>query len=253
MKAVILFFACLVFSGCISHANSVADADKSIQPTPTIENSNANNASRYAYTTYQYDKSLLDKLNAENERFRQAPDEFKSVDFKNFNYVFGRLKDGEFEHSEFKNPPYFDEQYYLEDVFYVDLMGNAKKEAVVLIYRISCGGSCDGGADNVYFYSSHNGKPQLIDILETGSNSGGCSLKSLIIKDKKINVEQFGRCLKDSKFDSESTNVCKFCTKDETQSVYSIDKNGLKHQSANVGETEVVNVMDSPAFISINE
>ncbi len=253
MKAIALFFAFLILSGCISHANSVSDVNEPVQPTPIIQNSNANNTSQYHYATYQYDKLLLEKLNAENEQFRKVPDEFKSVDFENFKYDFGLMKEGEFENDHSGKNPAGGEQYYLEDVFYVDLTGDAKKEAVVLIYRISCGGSCDGGADNVYFYSTRNGKPELIDLLETGSNSSGCSLKTLTIKDKKINVEQFGKCLKNTKYDSEQPNVCKFCTKDETRSVYSIDKNGLKRQSVDIVETETLNVMDSPAFISINE
>jgi hypothetical protein len=72
----------------------------------------------------------------------------------------------------------------------------------------------------------------LIDILETGSNESGCSLKSFTVKGKKINVDQFGRCVKDSTFNLKYSMTCKFCVKDETRSVYSIDKNGLKRESA---------------------
>lgn len=253
MKAIILFFASLILSGCISQVNTATDADKYIQPTPTVENSNSIISGQYSYSDYKYDKSLLDKLNTENERFRQKPNEFKSADFENFAYNFGRLKDGELERNQTKNRLDGSEQYYFKDVFYIDLIGDAKKEAVVFIVRVSCGGSCDGGAYYVYFYSSDNGKPQLIDTLKTGSYAYGCSLKSFTIKDKKIIVEQFGRCLKDMVNQPNGLYACKFCVKDEVHSVFSINKNELKRESANIFETKPVIVKNTPAFISINE
>jgi hypothetical protein len=100
---------------------------------------------------------LLDKLNAENERFRQVPDEFKSVDFNNFEYDFGRLKDGEFEKEHSGKYARGGSRFSFDDVFYIDLIGDSKKEAVVFLYRVGCGGSCDGGSNIIYFYSSRNG------------------------------------------------------------------------------------------------
>ena len=253
MKAVILIFAFLIASGCISHANSVSDVNQSVDPTPTNENVNLINIGQNTYSDYKYDKDLLEKLNAGNERFKQTPDEFKSVDFKNFKYNFGRLKEGEFEKEYSKKYAAGGEQYSFKDAFYTDLTGDSKKEAIVFIVRVSCGGSCDGGAYTIYFYSSDYGKPQLIGEIKTGSIAYGCSLKSFTVKDKKIYVEQFGRCVNDSAKDTDTIYACKFCVKDEVHSVYSIDKNQLKRESADIFETKPVKVMNTPAFISINE
>ncbi len=253
MKLLFLILAFLISAGCVSQASSVNEVSKFTQPTPTIGNLNANTKGQYSYSDYKYDQSLLGKLSAENEKFRQVPDEFKSVYFENFKYDFGRLKNGELEKSQSNNPLDGSENFRLTDYFYVDLIGDSKKEAVVFTYRVTCGASCDGGADYVYFYSSRKGKPQLIDTLKTGSNSGGCSLKTFAIKNKKIIIEQFGRCVKDAAIDENKDYFCKFCVKDETHTIYSISKKGLKRESADIFETETINVMNSPAFISINE
>lgn len=253
MKAFVLFFLFLISIGCVSKASSINEATETAQPTPTIEVSNADNKPQFPYPDYQYDKTLLEKLNVENERFRQTPDEFKSVDFKNFKYDFGRLKDGEFEKYTNNNRIDGTERYFFKDVFYVDLTGDSKKEAVVFNVRVICGGSCDGGADWVYFYSSNNGKPQLIDTLKTGSTAYSCSIKTFTVRDKKINVEQFGRCADNSSRDATFRYVCKFCIKDETHSVYSLDKTELKRLSSEIIETQGVKIMNAPAFVSIND
>lgn len=253
MRFSILVFTLLIFSGCVSQATSVSENSKTAQPAPTIENTNAAANNRDLYTNYQYDSALIDKLNAENERFRSVPDEFKSVNFKNFKYDFGRLKNGELERNQTDNRIDGVFIYSFEDAFFIDLIGDNKKEAVVLIYRVGCGASCDGGADFVYFFSSNNEKARMIDILETGSNSGGCSLKSLTIKNKKLYVEQFGRCGEYSTFESRVPYVCKFCVKDETHSVYFIANKKLIRDSIEIIETGIINVMNSPAIISIIE
>lgn len=253
MKFYILILTLLFFSGCASQAKSVSEVGKTAQPTPQTGNSNSNANSFPSYADYQYDKDLLDKLNAENERFRQIPAEFESVDFKNFKCDFGRLKKGKFEKEYSKKYAQGGESYTFDDVFYIDLIGDEKKEAVVFLYTVSCGGSCDGGANLIYFYSSNNGKAKLIDAFETGSNSGGCSLKSFTIKDKKIYVEQFGRCDKNSNYEEGATFVCKFCTKDETHSIYSFTNNKLKRDSIEIIETKIINIMNSPAFVGIND
>ena len=122
----------------MSHATSVSEVSKTAQPTPTIENSNSNSNSYPSYTDYQYDQTLLDKSNAGNERFRQIPDEFRAVDFKNFKYDFGRLKNGELDSNQTKDRLDGSFMFTLNDVFYVDLIGDEKKEAVVFLYRVSC-------------------------------------------------------------------------------------------------------------------
>jgi len=61
----------------------------------------------------------------------------------------------------------------------------------------------------------------LIDFIELGSRSSGCNLKSLIIKERKIHIEQFGKCSKNTKYEEYRLYSCKFCVEDLTCSVYS--------------------------------
>lgn len=253
MKILFLIFTFLILSGCVSEATSVSEVNKTAQPTPTVENANSNSNNQYSYTDYKVEQSLLDKLNEENEKFRQVPDEFKSVDFKNFKYDFGRLKDGELERNQTNDRLDGIFIYHFNDAFFVDLTNDEKKEAVVYLLRFGCGASCDGGAVHIYFFSSNDGEIRLIDTFESGSKSGGCSLKSITIRDKKIYLEQFGRCEKEQTYDKDNEYVCKFCAKDETHSTYSIVKSKLVRESIGTTETKSVNVLNSPTLISVND
>jgi hypothetical protein len=252
MKFIIFFFTFLFLGGCVSYADSVSENSKTTQPSPTIESLSTNSNTQDSYTTYQINSALLDKLTGENERFKIVPTEFETVDFKNFKYDFGRLKDGKYEVREPNNPLAGSLGYTFNNVFYVDLIGDNNMEAIVFLYQVGCGASCNGGADVVYFYSSNNGNAKLLDIFETGPKSGGCSLKSFTLKDKKIYIEQFGNCLKNSTYDEREIFPCKFCTKDETHSVYSFSNSKLRRESSNVIETRMLDVMNSPAYISID-
>jgi len=121
-----------------------------------------------------------------------------------------------------------------------------------MLYAVSCGGSCDGGRAIIHFYSSKEGKPKLIDWIETGSRSGSCSLKSFTIKNKKIFIEQFGRCSKDSRFEEDRLYSCKFCVEDLTRSVYSIKNAELVRESSEEIDTPETDVMNYLAEININ-
>jgi hypothetical protein len=76
--------------------------------------------------------------------------------------------------------------------------GDGKKDAVVRLHRVSCGGSCDGGSHLFYVYSARRNRPNLYWRIETGSLGYGCGLKSLDIKGRKVTLELFNQCRRKS-------------------------------------------------------
>ena len=125
--------------------------------------------------------------------------EFEGIDFKNFSYPVSlrkqpvRLEDGEYEYHQ-------DESlggsgwFTFKGVDYADVTGDGRKEAVVRISSVQCGGSCDGGSHLIYFYSMRAKKPALLWRVETGSFGYGCGLKSLAVCEGAVAVEVFNDC-----------------------------------------------------------
>jgi hypothetical protein len=141
-------------------------------------------------------------LRASRSELKAVPDKFKRVDFKNFSYPykfsFGKkwklvLKNGESEY-DFENDRGW---FNLSDVYFIDLTNDRVPEALVMIWHVSCGASCDGGAALFYVYSFDNHKLQSLWQYETGSLAYGCGLKSFTAKGAKIVLELFGRCAND--------------------------------------------------------
>jgi hypothetical protein len=134
-------------------------------------------------------------ISTEQETRNGVPSEWKGVDFKNFSYPTSlrwrvRLKDGAFEKSEGIGG----NRVEFQDVYYVDLTRDGKREAVVQLHWVACGGSCDGGSHLFYFYSIKKSRPTLISRIETGSLAYGCGLKSLNINKQSIELEVFWKC-----------------------------------------------------------
>jgi hypothetical protein len=135
-----------------------------------------------------------------NERFRLVPDDFKHVDFRNRSYgsyKFSRnqisnltLKDGEGDIYKDDHRGWFS----LKDVYYRDVTGDGRKEAIVMLWHVECGGSCDGGAALFYVYTMREGKLKKVWQYETGSNAYGCGLKSLTVQGTWLLFELFGHC-----------------------------------------------------------
>lgn len=230
--------------------NCVSPIESSLPPTSNVND--ANIRQQIQYEANKIDNTKREKLDVQNEKFRQVPDEFKNVDFKNFKYPIAQLKNGEYEEIDEKHNG--GTTYYFDDVFYSDLNNDGASEAIIMLYAVSCGGSCDGGRSIIYFYSARNGQPKLIDTLEMGSRSSGCSLKSFAVKDKKIFVEQFGNCKEKSTFNKDELPSCKFCVKNLTRSVYHFEKNyKLVRDTVEEIETPETNVMNYSAEISIDD
>lgn len=254
MKILTLLIAFIFFTSCSNQIAADKLSDEVLRPTPTINNSNSANPNSFPKTIDEsetVDKKRLEELATQNEKFAETPEEFKNVDWENFKFGKIRLKNGEFEELDKEHAG--STTYSLLSVYYVDLAGDSKKESVVSLGELSCGGSCGGWSETIYFYSSLNGKPKLLDKIITGCRSCGCSIKSFKVQDKKIILEQFGNCIEKTDPDYKNSS-CKFCIKDLTNSTYSFNNNSeLVRESINVTETQVFNVMNYISEVSINE
>lgn len=255
MKVILIFLALFIFSGCTVDTSASKDERLPTSPTPPQDNSNDVNLNAIRQPFYEgekIDKVRRSELEANNEKFKVVPDEFKNVDFRNFKYPIARLKNGEHDSRNPKNPLAGGQSITFDDVYYLDIDGDGKKEAIVFLYIVGCGASCDGGASQIYFYSSKNGETKLLDSIEFGSRADGCSLKSFRIANKKIYIEQFGRCVK-SNYEEDRNYTCKFCVKDLTKTVYFFKNSQLAKESSEIVDTPETNVMNYSSEISISK
>ena len=131
------------------------------------------------------------------------PAEFRDVDFKNFSYPIsdGRtieLKNG---HWEFYGDAALGNVWFdLKSVDYADVDGDGKKEAVVQLVQVSCGGSCDGGAMLFYFFRETSSRVTLLTTIATGSlGYQECGLKSFLLNGKTLILETFQACRLDGR------------------------------------------------------
>lgn len=161
-----------------------------------------------------------------NERFRAVPLDFTWIDFANWSYgpyKFGAKKFtltlADREH-EIPFPGGGAERFYLRDVFYTDITGDANAEAVVILSHVTCGGSCDGSSVLLFVYEYRKGSIRKIWEYETGSMAYGCGLKSLTISEKQVVVEMFGQCWKPA---SSFEGSGKFLVRDLTRAVFNFN------------------------------
>ena len=194
-------------------------------------------------------------MEAQNEKFKLVPEEFKHIDFRNYSYPYefgqGRkrniaLKNGEYEYEVEDDRGWFD----LSNVYYVDLTGDTKPEAIVILWHVSCGVSCDGGAALFYIYTARQDRLKTLWQYETGSLAYGCGLKSFSVRNREITMELFGRCFDEIEA---SLRLGKFQVKDTTRFTFKF--NGRKFIDEKKGyisalERDVVNYKPE---ISINE
>lgn len=138
-------------------------------------------------------------FNDPNDSFRVVPENFKHIDFKNRSYgVYtssGTVLDLTL-HDRYHRVADSSGWFRWEDVFYKDVTGDGRAEAIVRLTHVKCAaaGSCDGGADLFYIYEMRNGNLATLWQYETGSRAYGCSLKSLTVADKQLALELFGWC-----------------------------------------------------------
>ena len=130
------------------------------------------------------------------EKLRVVPKDFSEVDFNNFSYGDYASSDGKPVNLTLNDGKMWDAAgwFNLQAVYYKDLTGDGRPEAIVRLLRLRCHGSCDGGADWFYVFTTRNGKLKNIWQYATGSYAYGCGLKSFALADKQIVMELFGSC-----------------------------------------------------------
>ena len=156
------------------------------------------------------------------EKFRGVPADFSDVDFKNFSYGDYANSDGRPIRLTLNEGKMWDAEgwFNLQDVYYKDITGDGRSEAIVRLLRLRCHGSCDGGADWFYIFTRRNGKLKNIWRYETGSYAYGCGLKSITFQDKEITMQLFGRCSTQAMV---SPGPAKFLVEDLTFSIFEFD------------------------------
>ncbi len=161
-----------------------------------------------------------------------VPAAFKRIDFKNFTYPTipakksVRLKDGKFEVRSGIGGYLFE----LSTVNYADLTGDGVEEAIVDLFQLSCGGSCDGGSHLLFFFDSHSGRATLRSRIDTGSLAYGCGFKALRINRRILTLETFWKCHRKGiavVADSDAEEVGKYAAKSFTRFVFAFRKGKL--------------------------
>src|SRR5882762_714287 len=182
-RPLILILALLVATNCSSHRVSQTNSAVVSQNAATPQVKAPSLASGHS------------EISGGSHTKKDIPAAFTAIDFKNHSYP-GRqrigLSNGSDEHA-FQNSGggvTFD----FKDVYYVDLTGDGKEEAIVRLSRVECGGSCDGGSDLFYFLSAKNNKLIFLSRIETGSIGYGCGLKSFVLHERTLVLEAFRKC-----------------------------------------------------------
>ena len=151
-----------------------------------------------------------------------ATEEFHGIDFTNRSYPYrfswGKtinvpLKNGRYEYNISNDRGWFD----LAHVYVTDVTGDKRPEAIVMLWHVGCGASCDGGSALFYIYSYRDGRLKQMWQYETGSLAYGCGLKSFAAKGTTLIVEQFGRCTRRNRNLNETSHTAKFEVKGVTR------------------------------------
>lgn len=249
MIILIPIIALLALSAC--HASTSKSDGASAQPTPPVNSSTTNNSP----TTPNAVSRGQSEMEARNESFKAAPEDFKQIDLKNYSYpykfTYGRriniaLKNGEYKYELAGDRGWFS----LSDVYYVDVTNDGNPEAIVMLSHVSCGASCDGGAGLFYIYTAHQNKLKSIWQYETGSLGYGCGLKSFTVNNRKITMELFGRCFDEIE---ESLGLGKFLVKDATRLTFRFNGRKFVQEEKEFISAPERDVKNYGPEISINE
>lgn len=255
MKVLFVILALMVLCNLACQNYTFKSENASAQVMPTANVANDNNSNRPQPVPVEQSNPI--QFEAQNEKFRVVPEEFKQIDFEKISYPYkfsydGRkikiaLKDDKYEYEE---KPSGGGWFDLSDIFYVDLTNDKSPEAIALLWHVSCGGSCDGGAALFYIYTLEQNKLKQLWQFETGSLGYGCGLKSFTVKNKKITMELFGRCFDKTE---ESSMMNKFQAKDTTRLTFGFNGKKFAEEQKEFISVPVRSVLNYRSEISIND
>lgn len=261
MKSLLLVLLMFLLASCASKSSASEEGPES-SPTPENVKTEITNVNKTSDNSEEsnINQAERNKLEAQNEKFRIIPDEFKQMDFRDFAYpLWGtnrtiKLNEGEFE-SPYDTKNCDNHFGGLNDVFYVDLDGDKRAEALVDVNYVSCGcGSCDGGSHLLYAYRLDHGKAKLFWTYSTGSYGYGGGLKSLIIRPSIITVEEFG--IKHCSREEEKTDpTCgsKFQAKNIIRTRFVFSGKTFVRRSKEITKTGDLSVMNYRVKIDIDD
>jgi hypothetical protein len=176
------------------------------------------------------------------QRFRVVPENFRQFDFKNHWYGLYSFPNGiEIDLTLYESElilPNRSGWFSLRDVYYKDVTGDGRAEAIVRLSHVKCGGACSS-AELFYIYSVQNGLLKTLWQYETGSYGYRCGLKSFTVTNRQLVVELFGWCPKPS---TEYPLTSKFMVKDLTFSLFEFDGQRFSLQSIEYFPTSPTNV-----------
>ncbi len=184
-------------------------------------------------------------------KYRIKTEDFYDVDFWNYSYGPYTLPDGKKisltlvnSKLELLDSP---DGFALRDVYYKDVTGDGRAEAIVWMSHVNCSGPCDGGSNLFYIYTVKNHKLKPIWQYETGSYAHGCGLKSLTISNREIVLELFGECT----YRNEKAGEPKATVKNATFIVLEFDGRGFRQRSSEIVEAAPTQVPEYEPGISI--
>lgn len=188
------------------------------------------------------ERSMEDSL----RQFRIRPEHFDQVDFNYYSYGPYKSSDGTTINLNLAQgrfyPPDSSSWFELKDVYYTDLTGDGKAEAIVWLSHVTCGGGlCNGGTNMFYVYTENKGKLKPIWQYETGSYADGCGLQSFTAGGTEILLELFSRCQKSGVDDQ---GLQRFVSKDLTFIIFEFDGHRFKQKS--------IEFLDSAPTITTN-
>lgn len=265
MKVLPLILILLIFTNCAKRILADAEIGNLPTPTPTAVDSNTSvNANSFPKVEAARDgvnEAEREAIELQNSKYREPDEDFKAFDFENFSYpfrynhnnkdVFFKLQNGKLEFDSADDRGWVS----LSETLYVDVTGDGKKEAIILLWHVSCGGSCDGGSALFYIYTLENKKPKLIWQYGTGSLAYGDGLKSFVIKNDSFEIEKFMKCVPDSPENSSPATMT--CGKFETQNVvrdsFRYDGEKFVTISSKIIETPITEVKNYSPLVKVEK
>lgn len=184
------------------------------------------------------------------ETYRIKTEDFYDVDFWNFSYGSYTLSDGKKVPLTLRNSalvvPNTSDTFALKDVYYTDVTGDGRAEAIVWLSHVNCAGPCSY-LNLFYIYTAHNRQLKAIWQYETGSYARGCGLKSLTLSRGQITLELFGDCTNQMDDPSESKSV----VKNSTFIIWEFDGRQFRQRSSEVVEISPTRVTNYEPRIRI--
>lgn len=179
-------------------------------------------------------------------KYRIKSEDFYDVDFWNYSYGPYTLSDGKKINLTLLNSrldlPDNPDSFALKDVYYKDVTGDGRAEAIVWMSHWNCAGPCTS-SQLFYIYTVQKHKLKPIWQYESSYYVQGCGLKSLTIAGTEIMLELFGDCRRKLEDSGESKNATFITLK--------FDGRGFRQRSVELVDAAPMQVSDYEPGIRI--